>query len=183
MIFQIKQSEIIPKVENCIKNGLHGVLYCTVERPIAFVYKEKQVDASTCRSMGYEVCEVFYNGGTILGNEGDFVFAHTGKVGNNWCEAFVQTLMLWLQAKGLNVSRDRNDVLVDGHKVCGMCVTRYGCIDYTCGFVSINNNLEHIKEICRKPMVKIPTGLGEYGITTEAVEKMFLAFCEIYTAK
>lgn len=27
-------------------------------------------------------------------------------------------------------------------------------------------------------MKKVPKGLSEYGITTEEVEKMFLAFCE-----
>lgn len=31
--------------------------------------------------------------------------------------------------------------------------------------------------ICRKPMVKVPKGLSEYGITTEEVEEMFLEFC------
>lgn len=35
-----------------------------------------------------------------------------------------------------------------------------------------------IKAICRKPMRKVPKGLSEYGITTEEVEQMFLAFCE-----
>lgn len=30
----------------------------------------------------------------------------------------------------------------------------------------------------KKPMKKIPKGLSDYGITTEEVEKMFLAFCE-----
>ena len=29
-----------------------------------------------------------------------------------------------------------------------------------------------------EPMNKVPKGLSEYGITTEEVEAMFLAFCE-----
>lgn len=49
---------------------------------------------------------------------------------------------------------------------------------YTAGFISMNVNLDHIKAICKKPMEKVPKGLSEYGITTEEVEKMFVAFCK-----
>lgn len=35
-----------------------------------------------------------------------------------------------------------------------------------------------IKANCKKPMVKVPKGLSEFGITTEEVEQMFLAFCK-----
>ena len=44
--------------------------------------------------------------------------------------------------------------------------------------ISMNVNLDHIKAICKKPMEKVPKGLSEYGITTEEVEKMFVAFCK-----
>ena len=46
------------------------------------------------------------------------------------------------------------------------------------GSVSVISQLDHIKTICRKPMVKVPKGLSEWGITTEEVEQMFLEFCE-----
>lgn len=41
-------------------------------------------------------------------------------------------------------------------------------------------HLGNIKQICTKPMNKVPKGLSEYRITTEEVEQMFLAFCENY---
>ena len=42
----------------------------------------------------------------------------------------------------------------------------------------INTKLEDIKKICTKPMVKVPKGLSEYGITTEEVKEWFLDFCK-----
>jgi hypothetical protein len=62
--------------------------------------------------------------------------------------------------------------------VCGICITRYGNLDFTGVAIGINTNLDHIKAICKKPMVKVPKGLSDYGITTEEVEQMFLDFCK-----
>lgn len=116
--------------------------------------------------------------GTIIGNEGDIAFAHFGEIDNGWMKRFVAYFVEWLNNKGLNAVYEDNDILVDGYKVCGVCITRYGRIDYTAGFIGINTNLDHIKAICRKPMKKVPKGLSEYGITTAEVEEMFLKFCE-----
>lgn len=46
---------------------------------------------------------------------------------------------------------------------------RYGDILYSAFHVSINCNLELIKNICNKPMVKIPKGLNDFAITQEDV--------------
>ena len=91
---------------------------------------------------------------------------------------FADYFVDWLKSKGLNAEYVSNDIVVDGYKVCGMAITRYGRIDYTAGFIGINTNLDNIKAICKKPMVKVPKGLSEYGITTEEAEQMFLDFCE-----
>ena len=40
----------------------------------------------------------------------------------------------------------------------------------------VNVDLEAIKNACKKPMVKVPKALSEYGITTEEMVK----FCEDY---
>lgn len=105
-------------------------------------------------------------------------FAHFGEIENGWMTRFVEYFIDWLKSKGIAAIYESNDVLVDGYKVCGLCVTQYGRIDYTAGFIGLNVNLDHIKAICRKPMKKIPKGLSEYGITTVEVERMFLDFCE-----
>lgn len=177
-IVKIKQNDWLKEVTRWLQCGLHITDYGVVEHPVVIVHRKSQVDEEMCNNLGYEIIESYNNGGTIVSNEGDVLIGHFYHPENGWKDRFVSYFVDWLKAKGLNAEFVDNDVLVDGYKVCGMCVTRYGRIDYTGGIISMNVNLEHIKAICKKPMKKIPKGLSEYGITTEEVEQMFIDFCE-----
>ena len=177
-VMKIPQAECGNVAETHIKSGKDGIGYIVIESPIAIVHKRTQVDEEVCNELGYVVYESYNNGGTILGNSGDIMFSHVAAPLNGWLDRFAFHFTEWLKGKGLNAEYTDNDVLVDGYKVCGLCVTRYGRIDFSSGFISLNVNIDHIKAICKKPMVKVPKGLNDYGITTEEVEQMFLDFCE-----
>lgn len=174
---KIVQADFIREVEGFIKCGTHGIIYGIADTPYVQVHRKTQVDEATCAALGYGIIELYHNGGTLVLNQGDFVTGNFGEPENGWYDRFMTCFVEWLKAKGLNAVREGNDVLVDGYKVCAYCVTRYGRIDYTGVFIGINTNLDHIKAICRKPMVKVPKGLSDYGITSEEVEQMFLDFC------
>lgn len=176
-ILKIPQAESGNVAEAHIKSGQHDIGYIIIEKPVAIVHMAKQVDETTCNELGYTIYESFNNGGTILANAGDIMFSHVDAPESGWIVQFAEYFVEWLKDKGLNVEYVDNDVLVDGYKVCGLCITRYGRIDFSSGFIGINTNLDHIKAICKKPMKKVPKGLSEYGITTEEVEAMFLEFC------
>ena len=177
-VTKLVQSQFVSEVDRYIKCGLHGIVYGIVESPWVQVHKKTQVDEAVCEQLGREVNELFYNGGTVVLNHGDILLANFDTPENGWITRFAIYFVDWLKNKGLNAELVDNDVLVDGCKVCGLCITRYGRIDYSCAFIGINTNLDHIKAICKKPMNKVPKGLSEYGITTEEVEQMFLDFCE-----
>ena len=177
-VLKIPQSECGKVAKAHIVDALHDIGYIIIEKPIAIVHSAIQVDKEVCETYGYDIYESFNNGGTILANVGDIMFSHIGSIENNWIFRFAEYFTKWLKEKNLNAKFIDNDVLVDGHKVCGICITRYGKIDFSSGFVGVNTNLEHIKKICRKPMKKIPKGLSDYGITTEEIEQMFLEFCK-----
>lgn len=177
-ILKIPQSKCGNVAKSHIASGEHDIGYIIIESPIAIVHRKTQVDEAVCNEMGYFVYESFNNGGTILGNHGDIMFSHVAEPENGWIFRFAEYFTEWLKSKGLNAVYEDNDILVDGYKVCGLCITRYGRIDFSSGFIGINTNLDHIKAICKKPMKKVPKGLSEYGITTAEVEKMFLEFCE-----
>lgn len=177
-ILKVTEQNMLYEIKRSIEWCIHRILYILPETPITYVYNEKQVDKEICDKLGYTIYPAFYNGGTILNNKGDLVFGHFSDPENGWIFGFIDYFVNWLKAKGLNAEYVDNDVLVDGHKVCGICITRHGRIDFTCCFICLNVNLDHIKAICKKPMRKVPKGLSEYGITTAEVEKMFLEFCE-----
>lgn len=177
-VFKVSQNTWLRTAEKYIKCGLHRTAYLVVEIPVVGVYHKTQTDEEICNALGYEVVETYNNGSTVVHSKGDILFGHFYEPDNDWKDKFVAYLVDWLKSKGLNAEYVKNDVLVDGYKVCGMAITRYGRIDYTGGFISMNVNLDHIKAICKKPMEKVPKGLSDYGITTEEVEKMFVAFCK-----
>ena len=177
-IKKVTQKEWLGEATKYITHGLHRIAYVIVESPVAIVHKRTQVDEGVCKTLGYDIVESYNNAGTIVSNKGDVLIGHFAEIENGWYDRFITYFLDWLKAKGLNAEYVSNDILVDGHKVCGMCVTRYGRIDYTGGIISMNVNLDHIKKICRKPMVKEPKGLYDYGITTKEVEEMFLEFCD-----
>lgn len=179
-ILKVTQKEWIAEATQYIQNGLHKIAYVVVTSPVVIVHSKTQVDETVCNALGYEIVESYNNAGTIVSNAGDVLIGHFYHPNNGWYDRFIAYFIDWLKAKGLNAEYVSNDILVDGYKVCGMCVTRYGAIDYTGGIISMNVNLDHIKQICHKPMVKVPKGLMEYGISTEEVEQMFLSFCENY---
>jgi hypothetical protein len=177
-VLKVSQTDWLNEATIYIQGGLHRIAYVVVDHPVAIVHRKSQVDKAVCENLGYEIVESYNNAGTIVSNAGDVLIGHFYHPDNGWYDRFIQYFIEWLKAKGLNADFVSNDIVVDGHKVCGMCVTSYGRIDYTGGIISMNVNLDHIKAICRKPMVKVPKGLSEYGITTEEVEQMFLDFCE-----
>ena len=177
-VLKIRQTDWLDEITNVIEAGISEIGYVVVESPVVIVHRKTQVDISICENMDYEVVESYNNTGTIVSNAGDVLVGHTGYIENEWQNRFIIYFSEWLKTKGLNAEAIDSDIVVDGYKVCGMCVTRYGRIDYTGGIISMNVNLDHIKAICRKPMVKVPKGLSEYGITTAEVEAMFIEFCE-----
>ena len=84
------------------------------------------------------------------------------KMINDMCKYFV--------SKDLNATLDRNDILIDGYKVAS-CAENNLEPDYKwCNsvvLISINQDLDTIKNVCKKEMVKTPKGLIDFGITTE----------------
>lgn len=175
---KVTQTEWLGEATRYIQCGLHRTAYLVVENPVVGVYRKSQVDEEICNTLGYEVVETYNNGSTVVHSKGDILFGHFCPINNGWYDRFIEHFVNWLKTKGLNAEYTDNDIVVDGYKVCGMCITRYGRIDYTAGFIGVNTNLDHIKTICKKPMQKVPKGLSEYGITTEEVERWFLDFCE-----
>lgn len=175
---KVTQTEWLGEATKYIKGGLHRTAYLIVDTPIVGVYRKSQVNEEVCNTLGYEVIETYNNASTVVHEKGDILFGHFCPIDNGWYYRFIEHFVNWLKSKGLNADFVSNDIVVDGYKICGMAITRYGRIDYTAGFIGINTNLDNIKAICTKQMEKVPKGLSEYGITSEEVENWFIEFCK-----
>ncbi len=119
-------------------------------------------------------------GGCIIGVKGNIFIDVKRKCigGEMMSNKFSKALCELLKDKGLESVRcDNNDVLVDGFKVASGCETIYNQWEYMGYQISLYQDIETIKNVCNKPMVKVPKALSEYGITTDEmvhfIEKYF----------
>jgi lipoate-protein ligase A len=126
--------------------------------------------------LGYQILHTGHTGGVVVVNPGDISIIHFGPIGNEIMHDFANYLVNEYKKRGLNAFFDGNDILIDGYKISGLSATPYGHIQYSTIHIGINTNLDDIKAICTKPMIKIPRGLNVYGITAEEIEQIFLEF-------
>lgn len=177
-IKKVKSNEAVATIQDFIANRKHGIAYCVHDEKSVFIALADSINKDACAEYGYTVLDTKHTGGVVVVSEGDVSVVHFGAIGSDWMHRFADYLIERYKERGLNTTYEDNDVLIDGYKISGLSATPYGNLQYSTIHIGINTNLDHIKAICRKPMVKVPKGLSDYGITSEEVEQMFLEFCE-----
>lgn len=178
----ITEKEMVKTVEDGIKNrSLYAIIqhennsvnYGVDEKPNFECCKEKNI---TCY-------DVHRRGGAIYTQAGDVAVAYiTTFIDTPFGERFTNDLVEYLVNKGLNAERVDNDILVDNYKVYGWgsnYIAEYNCVLVAIQ-ISLSVDLDTIKEVCIKPMVKEPRGLNEWGITREDIMQFIYQFNEKY---
>lgn len=133
------------------------------------------------RTHNLQVLNTPHTGSSIVIFSGDIEIAHFGGHENGFGRNFVDSFCQWLKNKGLSAENDSNDLLVDGYKVLGWSTRIFGKTVYTAVHIGINTNLDTIAKVCKKPMLKIPKGLAEFGVTTKEVSEWITSFVENQT--
>ena len=152
---------------------------------MVFIHPINQMFA-TCGSeydLDLEYCEqnnIHYtfdvrSGGTIVLFPGDILISCSYVASD---DTYAQKLMTdfsnWLINKGLSARIDGNDILIDDDfKVCAFHSSsggqEYNDVQLLAATFNINSNVEVIRNICTKPMLKIPIALSNYNITSDEV--------------
>ena len=167
--------EIIISQKECIVYGIPDKNY-------VFCGYSNILNKQFCVENDITLLDFPNEGGVIVVSEGDFDIGHfSKKTDNTFNDDFAKTLETYLKEKNIDARFMGNDLIVDGKYKCGSFSSRrFGEIIYNAFHVSINCDLEMIKNICLKPMVKIPKGLKEYGISTQQIKSLFLSFVHTY---
>ena len=177
-ITKFECQKAVETIQGFIASKTHGFAYCTHNKKSVLISRPDAVDRDLCADLGYYIMETMHSGGVVVVGEGDVSVIHFGNIGDRCMLDFAEYLVEQYKARGLDATFNGNDVLIDGYKISGLSATPYGNLQYSTIHIGVNTNLDDIKAICTKPMVKVPKGLSEYGITTEEVEQMFLDFCK-----
>jgi hypothetical protein len=121
-------------------------------------------------------------GGPIVSVVGDLNFLMVTKDRTTWCTDARNAFVEWLKGKSLNAEIHKNDMILDGKKFSGS--THFVQNGMNCeGFmVAMKNSEALVRQICTKPMEKVPTGLEDYGITKDEVFEFVNNFTEDWIA-
>lgn len=143
---------------------------------IAYGGWEDDINLEYCEANGIPVYNQNRNGGTIVCAKGNIgiAFVHSVARYKDWMLVrLAENLVDWIKRMGFSAELIGNDVLVDGYKVASVCGYNLPP-DFKTAYegmqISINQDMETIRAVCRKEMVKVPKGLSDYGVTTAQIK-------------
>ena len=90
----------------------------------------------------------------------------------------------YLQNKNIPICGQGNDILVNDQKLFGTMFKKLEeNIFYEGLFFSFNSDINIIKKICKKEMIKKPIGLSEFKVTPEEIIKLCQSLIKKYGLK
>ena len=165
--------EAIRFAQDCITNSTEGLDVFFNTSTFLQTGITNTSDRALAQQMGIPVWEAKHIGGSIVCFPGDLSICMFWQNGNDKGHQWMQDCAKLLKQHGAQeVILDENDVLADGKKVASWAnaALQNGWIQTVAHF-SVNIDLDLIKLLCTKPMLKIPGALSDYGITAEELYK------------
>lgn len=175
MVKELKIETLQEELDAIVRNKEECFVYCIPNGNYVFRDHKNELNEAYCKENNIAIIDAHSMGGAIVMSGGDIeigIFRHNGWTDIN---KFGEALASYLATKIDNVKFVDNDIMVDDIYKCAgtYSVNLTGTIEdnfiLSACHISINMNLELIKNVCTKPMSKIPKGLSDYGITTEEI--------------
>lgn len=170
-IIKVTLDEVSEVVLGLLSGQSEGLVYCVADDYCAVVGSNGGADFEAIEKAGIKMVQIKHEGGTIVLSPGDVdigIFTK-GFAGREYQKEIVERVTKLLAEKGFEAQMNGNDLLVEGKKVLGFGSRVFGDILYTAIHFAINTDLELIKKICTKSMVKVPGALRDYGISTNDI--------------
>lgn len=170
-IIKVTLDTVTDVVSDIIKNQKEAFVYCVADESCAVIGSNGGADVTKIENIGIRKVGINHEGGTIILSPGDVevgIFTK-GYVGNKYRDSIVSEILSVLKQNGFEAVVSGNDILVNDKKVVGFGSRMFGNILYTAIQISVGINLDLIKVLCTKPMIKQPDGLKNYGVKTQDV--------------
>lgn len=170
-IQRTKNADYFEAVANECLAGREGIVVCINADLCVWTGELATFDLAACKRNGLAVGRGKYLGGSIVCMPGDLSICITTWGNSELAPQVVDRATEWLARRGISITRDENDVLADGKKVISWAraTTLQGWCQSVVHFSVGAMDLELVREICTKPMVKVPGALSDYGITAEMI--------------
>lgn len=167
----ITQNEVLEELRDGLQKQTKCVIVEYTENQVNYGFDEPP-NFEYCRQNNIACVDIGRRGGAFVVNKGDIGFGYITKgIDNSVGEMIYNGFIKYLQDKGLNVTSNSNDILIDGYKVFGWASNYYKEYDaiYITAHFTLSIDIELIKNVCTKPMVKVPKGLNDFGISQEDI--------------
>ena len=172
---KVEMNEIASEIKKYISNEKEEIIYCVSDGLYIFRSQNGAINDKYLTG-NHNIIELGQSGGTIVQSEGDVGLALFKYNGWNQAKEWFARIYDYLKNKGLDIEINGNDLITEGkYKVAAYATIHVGNNKiYSTIQISLNANPNLINDICLKPMVKIPKGLSEYGITTQEIEQLII---------
>ena len=178
---QVYEYNIEQEIYNYIRNQREGILYFIPYSNVAFVGRNHKIDGKLASENNIRVLELQNEGGIIIQKPFSLAIGHFSKdLNNTFNRDFAERIVAFLKSKGITAKVQDNDILVDDiYKVGSFSSRRYGNIIFSAFQLPYEIDLDLIKQLCDKPMTKIPKGLKELGVSDYDILKEFNNFINL----
>lgn len=178
-IIELTAQNIIEGFDDVISNRKQCFVYGIPDDNYVFQGTTTACDCDYCEKNNIKLLPIPNEGGVIVLSKGDVEIGVFKDNGWDVCNNYMKALCNRLREKVPNIEVLDNDLVIDGkYKCAGSSSRNLGDARnpyiYTAVHISLNVNLDLINHICKKEMVKIPKGLGDYGYTTEEIKNIII---------
>ena len=178
-IIELTAQNIMEGFADVISNRKQCFVYGIPDNNYVFTGTTNTCDCEYCEQNNIKLLPIPNEGGVIVLSKGDVEIGIFKDNGWDICNNFMNALCGKLKEKVPNIEVVGNDLVIDGkYKCVGSSSRNLGDAKnpyiYTAAHISLSVNMGLINHICKKEMVKIPKGLGDYGYTTEEIKKIII---------
>ena len=157
--------------KNFIKNPTPCVISGTVPEGMTLICLSKNSDYNEEALDEFEniiVERIYHDGGTLICGKDTIIAAYFT---DTFMTSKLDSVVEYLRDKGINATRDGNDLLCDGFKVGSESYRhlKANSIRFYGIFISFNADPNLVNKLCTKKMTKVPRGLSYYGITRKEI--------------
>lgn len=165
---------------NAIETQTEGCLVWVPQETVVMLSRDGCYNEEAIKKHNLPYINTKHEGSCIVTFAGNIQVGHFRKTNDySFGDRVAYAVIDYLKQKGLSASLENNDVLIDNKwKVFSYSSRVYGEILSTWLNCTINCDLDLIREICTKPMVKVPRALSDYGITTEEMLSLLRTYLE-----
>ena len=170
MIYKAITNQSAVAAARDLMEGQSDGLVLLFSSELAVVYGYPQyIDINACIRNGAFLYQAWHLGGAVVCFPGDLSIMELKNGGSNFGHESISAVRDMLENRRISTLIDGNDLMVDGRKCGSWARTSNRGYTQTVVHFSINSDVQTIRELCTKPMVKIPGALSDYGITAEDI--------------